>query len=143
MLGFFGKKILVVEDSEPLMKAIKVQLGKGGFKVITARSFEEAIKQLKNNKKIHAVWLDHYLIGEKSGLDVLRYMREQPQFKDTPIFVVSAIDQEIRKDYEKLEVTRLYIKAEYQLGVIIREIKSILKKGTEKEGFKILGEETL
>lgn len=142
MFSLFGKKILVVEDSGPLVKAIEVQLGRGGYRVLKARSYDEAVEHLESNKKIRAVWLDHYLIGEKSGLDVLRYMREQARFKNTPIFVISAIDQEVRKYYEKLNVTRLYIKSEYQLGVIISEIKNILKGGIDNVSSDALEEET-
>jgi DNA-binding response OmpR family regulator len=56
-MGLFSKeRILVVEDSESLSKAVLFKLKASGFKVINA-------------------WLDHWLHGKRTGLDVLQYIK--------------------------------------------------------------------
>ena len=56
--------ILVIEDELPLICIIKKNLEINNFKILTARTVEEAIESLQKNKHIAAVWLDHYLIGK-------------------------------------------------------------------------------
>ena len=69
-----SKKVLVVEDERPLSKAIEDKLSNEGYHTIVASSVEDAIEILKN-EEIDIVWLDHYLLGDKIGLDVLVFMK--------------------------------------------------------------------
>ena len=129
MFGIFGKKkILVVEDSESLSKAVLFKLKASGYKVLTAQSYEEAVKHIDKNKDIKAVWLDHWLHGKKTGLDVLTYIKEQEHFKELPVFVVSSSGDEWSQMYEDLGVTKYFVKSDYLMGTILKEIRSYLDR---------------
>ena len=128
-MGIFSKKkILVIEDSESLSKAVLFKLKANGFKVLNAKSYDEAIEYLEKNKNIKAVWLDHWLHGKKTGLDVLRYIKEQEHFKNLPVFVVSSSGDEWSRQYEELGVTRYFVKSDFLMGTILKEIKSYLDR---------------
>lgn len=129
-MGLFSKKkILVVEDSESLSKAVLFKLKASGFGVVVAQSYDEAEKHLNKNKKnIKAVWLDHWLHGKKTGLDVLRFIKEQEDLKDIPVFVVSSSGDEWSAQYEELGVTKYFVKSDYLMGTILKEIKSYLDR---------------
>lgn len=128
-MGLFSKKkILVIEDSESLSKAVLFKLKASGFKVLNAKSYEEAVKYLNKNKNVKAVWLDHWLHGKKTGLDVLQYIKEQEDFKDLPVFVVSSSGDEWSKMYEDLGVTKYFVKSDYLMGTILKEIQSYLDR---------------
>jgi CheY-like chemotaxis protein len=127
-----GKTILVIEDEEPLLIAIKAKLEKCGFSVVTARSVEQATGYLEDVKPISAVWLDHYLLGLEDGLDfVTQCKAEGSRYRETPIFVVSnTASPEKVQSYLKLGVTKYYAKAEKRLDEIISEIdKEVGKNG--------------
>lgn len=128
-MGLFSKKkILVIEDSESLSKAVLFKLRGSGFKVLNAKSYDEAVKYLDKNKNIKAVWLDHWLHGKKTGLDVLQYMKNDERLKDLPVFVVSSSGDEWSKMYEDLGVTKYFVKSDYLMGTILKEIQSYLDR---------------
>ncbi len=84
------KTILVVEDERPLIQAIQTKLEKCNLLVVTSRSINQAIDYLENIKKIDAIWLDHYLPGEKTGLDFVAYLKKtKSKWASIPIFIVS------------------------------------------------------
>lgn len=128
MFSFSKKKILVVEDSESLSKAVSFKLKANGFKVVVVRSHEDAVKYLNKSKDVNAIWLDHWLRGKKTGLDLLKYIKEQEHLKDLLVFVVSSSGDEWSKKYEELGVTKYFVKSDYLMGTILKEIKSYLDR---------------
>ncbi len=121
------KTVLVVEDERSLTRAITMRLEKSGFKVVSAVSVDEAWEALNANDDIQAVWLDHYLTGNKTGFDLLVMMREDERYEDLPVFVVSNTEGSQKLyAYTKLEIEKYFTKAKNQLGSIIDDIKEAL-----------------
>ncbi len=128
-MGLFSKKkILVVEDSESLSKAVLFKLKASGFKVLNASSYDEAVSYLEKHKSITAVWLDHWLHGKKTGLDVLKYIKASDTLKDIPVFVVSSSGDEWSKMYEEVGVTKYFVKSDFLMSTILKEIQSYLDR---------------
>ena len=122
------KTILVVEDERPLVQAIQTKLEKSGFIVITARTVNQAIDYLENIKKIDAIWLDHYLPGERTGLDFVAYLKSaKSKWSNLPIFIVSntASSSNVRS-YIKLGVSKYCVKADHRLDQIVDDVKAFL-----------------
>jgi CheY-like chemotaxis protein len=117
------KTILVVEDEEPLIKIIKAKLENSGFGVITAKTARRALTNLQNEESVDAIWLDHYLLGEETGLDFLYRIKNSKVWKQIPVFVVSnTASADKLKIYIKLGATKYYIKAENRLDKIVEDI---------------------
>ena len=123
---FSKRKILVVEDSRPLSKAVTVKLKSLGFKVINAATFDEAVKALDKNKKIAAVWIDHWLREKTNGLQVLQYIKEHKDHHGVPTFLVSACGEEWSEKYEALGITKRFIKSDHSMSDIIDEINKAI-----------------
>jgi DNA-binding response OmpR family regulator len=121
------KNILIVEDELPLQKAIASRLNKCNFNTYLARSVDEAIAHL-SNEKIDAIWLDHYLLGEENGLDfVTRIKLEDSQWKNIPIVVVSnTASPDKVKSYMNLGVNSYFTKVDYSLEKIIEDLNKLL-----------------
>ncbi len=120
-------KILVVEDEKPLLKAIETKLEKMGLSVKMARSAEDGLKCLRKIKTIHAIWLDHYLLGKKTGIDLVAECKNDPKLKNIPIFVVSnTASSDKVHEYLDFKGVKYYIKAENKLEDIINNIKDYL-----------------
>jgi len=116
--------VLVVEDELPLQQAIQLELEKNGLAVVTARSVKQAEVLLKELGKVDAVWLDHYRIGEESGLDFVAKMKNSKKWQKVPIFAVSnTASADKVKTYLKLGINKFYTKANNRLEAIISEIK--------------------
>jgi len=120
-----GKKIiLVVEDEKSLIDAISTKLEKNEFTVLKARTYEEEMFELRKNNNIGVIWLDHYLMGKKDGLDIITECKKDKSiYSGIPIFVVSntASSDKIEK-YLELGAVKYYVKAEKRLEDIIKEI---------------------
>jgi two-component system chemotaxis sensor kinase CheA len=124
------KTILVVEDERPLVKIVEAKLEKAGFDVITARTVDQALDYMKEVNTIDAVWLDHYLPGEKTGLDFVAKLKSRGSaWTKVPIFIVSntASNSNVRT-YLRLGVNKYCVKAEHRLDEITNDIKKYLDK---------------
>ncbi len=117
------KKILVIEDEKALQAAIKSKLEKNGAEVFSARRVSDAMKILKKAGKVDVIWLDHYLLGEKSGMDFVMEIKDNKEWGNIPIFVVSntATHDKIQS-YLKLGVHKYYTKSNLKLDDIVQEI---------------------
>jgi len=119
---FFKKKILVVEDSKPLANAAAIKLKSLGYKVLFAESYKEAVSVLGENKKIVAVWLDHWLRDNSNGLEVLKYIRKDKVFINTPVFLVSNCGEEWSKQYIEAGISKSFVKSDHSMSDIIESI---------------------
>ena len=122
-------KILVLEDERQLAKAVREAFTERGFETIIVPTVAEGIKQLENLKLVDVIWLDHYLLGTENGLDFVIQLKNHPEWKNIPIFVVSntASTSNIRS-YIQLGVTNYYTKADYDINQIIDDIKYALRE---------------
>ena len=82
-------KVLVVEDNEPLRKAIAQRLRESGFAVDETGDGPEGLWLATENKYTVAI-LDLMLPG-LDGIDLLRRMRKQNE--DTSVLIITARDQ--------------------------------------------------
>ena len=124
--------ILVVEDEKPLQDAIRIKFEKNGFSVVTARTVAQAYNLLEEIDKIDVVWLDHYLLGEKNGLDLVIKIKSNKKFKKIPIFVVSnTAGAEKINSYINLGINKYYTKSNCRLDNIMSDICEYLEQ-TEK-----------
>jgi len=123
------KTILVVEDEETLSQAITKKLKLNGFNVIAARSIKKAMDHSDNCNSVHAVWLDHYLLGKETGLDFVIRMKENKKCKQVPIFVVSnTASPDKRHAYLQLGANKFYVKSDYKIRDIVSDIKNFLEE---------------
>ena len=128
------KSLLVIEDEQPLLAAVKAKLESLDINVTTARSVKQAINYLEDGVTVDAIWLDHYLLGKESGLDfVARVKNPDSKWREIPVFLVSntASADKIRA-YMKLGVNKYYAKVDFRLDDIIKEIADYFSKQTKK-----------
>ena len=106
------KRILLVDDEEELLKAMKIRLASWGYDVITATNGKEAIRLIK--KEIPEAIILDIMMPEIDGIETLRQIRRFN--KKIPVIMLTAYG-----DKERLEKTR-------KLG-----IAGFIQKGTEFE----------
>ena len=113
-----------------MVKVIEAKLAKTGFDVVTARTVDQGLNYLKEIGNIDAIWLDHYLFGEKTGLDFVATVKGGGKnWTKLPIFVVSntASNSNVQS-YMQLGVTKYNVKADHKLDEITKNIKSFLNR---------------
>jgi len=82
------KTVLIVEDEPDAAELFAEMMRVNGFRVLKSFSSTPAIDMLASDHP-DLVILD-LMMPDVSGLEVLRFMRREPNFKDIPVIVVSA-----------------------------------------------------
>ncbi|HLC99964.1 hypothetical protein A2841_00900 [Candidatus Kaiserbacteria bacterium RIFCSPHIGHO2_01_FULL_48_10] len=115
-------KILVVEDSPDLMKAISMKLQTHGMKPILATNGEEALLMLRENPDV--VWLDIYL-PKINGYEFLKIVRGNKATTNLPVVVVTnSAGHQMRKELEQLGILDFFVKADSRLDEVIDRIQT-------------------
>jgi DNA-binding response OmpR family regulator len=86
------RKIVVVEDEDNLLEALRYNLAKEGYDVVTAASGREGL-DLATDAQPDLVILD-IMLPEMDGLDVCRHIRGN---SDVPILILTAKGEEVDK----------------------------------------------
>lgn len=123
------KSILLVDDDLTLREMYAERLKAEGFSVEMAKDGEEALTKA-GELKPNVILLD-VMMPKINGLDVLKQLRAQPETKDIPVIILTALIQ----DREKMEsITRgaddYVVKSETMPGDVIQKIHGVLEKKT-------------
>jgi two-component system alkaline phosphatase synthesis response regulator PhoP len=119
-------RILVVEDEEDILKLVRYNLEKEGYRVTGAASGEKALREAKEALP-DLVLLDLMLPGV-DGLDVCKLLKNDPKTQNIPIMMLTA------KGEESDIVTGLelgaddYIVKPFSPRVLIARIKAVLRR---------------
>ena len=118
-------KILLVEDDRFLIKAVYTKLTQKGFEVILANDGDEAISKAKTEKP-EIVLLD-MVLPKKSGFEVLRELKGNPETASIPVFILSnlAQDQDIQEG-KALGAEDYIVKSNTSLSAIVDKVANFL-----------------
>jgi len=116
------KKILIAEDSKLLSAVLRDRFKEDGWDVDTAEDGENAIQKIRKGS-YDLVLLD-LVMPKKDGLEVLKEIKGDPEFKDLPIIVLSGLgeDETIKKAI-KLGADDYYVKSQHPTSEVIEKAK--------------------
>ncbi|MGB9723747.1 MAG: response regulator transcription factor [Chloroflexia bacterium] len=86
-------RILVVEDEHPILKLIEVNLRLENHEVIAATDGLQALQKVQESRP-DLIILDIMLGPGLDGWEVLRRLRQDEAFQDTPVVVLTALVQD-------------------------------------------------
>jgi PAS domain S-box-containing protein len=84
--------VLVVDDEADVRALLRDQLEMAGLRVIEAGRVLEAV-ELARQRRPDAITMD-LMLPDLDGFEAIRLLREQPETRDTPVVVLSAIEIE-------------------------------------------------
>ena len=90
-----AETVMVVEDEQEIRDLIRYNLERAGYRVLVAADGEEGLRQAFASRP-DALVLDLMLPG-RSGLDVLREIRDEPTTRDLPVILLTARSAEMDK----------------------------------------------
>ncbi|MDP3734882.1 MAG: response regulator [bacterium] len=119
-------KVLIVEDEEFLMRALKDNLESEGCSVDTAADGEEAVEHIKKMKP-NIILLD-LLMPKKDGFYVLEEVKKNPDWKLIPIIVLSNLgdDTQIKRALA-LGADDYFVKSQHPIEEVIEKTKAYLE----------------
>lgn len=124
--------ILVVEDEEFLVRALKDNLESEGYTVAVAMDGETAFTELA--KKIPDLILLDLLLPKKNGFDVLKEVKENLEWKLVPVIILSNLgeDSEIKRALE-LGASDYFVKSQHPIQEVVDKVREYLQgKGASK-----------
>lgn len=137
------KKVLVVDDEQPIADILKFNLEKEGYHVICAFDGEEAVR-LAFEEKPDLILLD-LMLPKKDGMDVCREIRMR---LNTPIIMLTAKDTELDKVLGLEMGADDYVTKPFGTRELLARVKAHLRRQsktfaaqqepeTEKKGLRI------
>ena len=123
------QRILVVDDEEDLLELISYNLTKEGYRVSTAASGEEAMREARSNPP-DLIVLD-LLLPSVDGLEVCKLLKSDSRTKHVPIVMLTAKGEEADV-VSGLELgADDYITKPFSPRVLAARIKAVLRRKSQ------------
>lgn len=94
------KKILIVDDDIDLVEAMRLVLENAGFEVIDAQNGKKGIEKTIQEKP-DLIVLDVMMGTQDEGFHVAYEIRSNPEIRDIPIIILTAVGQETGFKFDK------------------------------------------
>jgi DNA-binding response OmpR family regulator len=123
-------RVLIVEDSDSIVRMIEALISARGFEVRSApsgaRGLEEAYAWRPD-----VILLDINLPGAYDGIQVCTKIRADKDLKDTPVIVISAMtDDEVKRRAHEAGATAYYEKPFSPLA-LLKEVDSLQRRQSQ------------
>lgn len=120
-------KLLVAEDDNFLLVAVKDKLMRAGFAVITATNGVEALEKMRKENP-DLVLLD-LVMPQKGGFEVLEEAHQDRELKKIPIIILSNLGNESDvKKAKELGAVDYLVKANFSLKRVVEKVKFYIAK---------------
>ncbi len=119
-----GEKILAVDDSRFLLKALTFVLEKAGYEVHTASDGEEALQKAREERPA-LIFLDAIMPG-KDGYQVCREVKGDPDLSETRIIMLTGKGKEADREQAVAAGADGYVTKPYTPAQILEQVKGIL-----------------
>ena len=119
------KKILIVEDDAEIRMALSIRMEVNDFEVITANDGEEGLEKARKEKP-DLILLD-LMIPKITGFEVCRMLKFDDNYKNIPIIILSALDQQGEREKAIQNGADAYFIKPFELELLIVKIRSLLK----------------
>lgn len=121
-----GAYVMVIEDSTTVRKSIVNMLQAGGYRTLEAEHGQQGVElAAKHNVELFTIDI---MMPIMDGYETTRTLREMPQYKKTPIIIVSSKDKKVDKVKGLEAGADDYITKPFQKGKLIEIISSRLGK---------------
>ena len=130
-------KILVVDDEQDICEILQYNLETEGYEVETANSAEEALELPLNGYSL--ILLD-VMMGEMSGFQMARRLKDNPATAGIPIIFITALDGE-DNTVKGLNIgADDYIAKPLSMREVKARVKSVLRRYASSEKLKVKSE---
>lgn len=125
-----AKKILVVEDEEFMVEAIRMRLEHEGYEVVAAFDGASGFQKARDEKP-DLIILD-ILMPKMDGFEVCRALRAEEAFAAIPIIFLTAVVRRDILDECRRAGSEHYVRKPYSFPELLKLIRSLL--GESQQG---------
>ena len=125
-----GIKILVIDDEQDLCDILQFNLMKEGYEVDTANSAEEA---LAKDLTQYSLLIVDIMMGQLSGFDLAKRVRNNSETEFTPIIFCSALDGEDDTVMGLNIGADDYVTKPFKVNEVLARVRSVLRRTRAKQ----------
>ena len=130
--------ILIIEDDADIAFLVKTQLELAGYNALTCLSGDKAIEWI--SQKTFDLFIVDRLLPGKNGLELCRYIRQQPELKEKPIILLTALDQN-EDIIQGLDAgADDYITKPFEMNILLARVRAMLRRTSPSKTDKIVFE---
>jgi len=120
------EKVLIVEDNPQAVKLVKFILEKNDYSTISAKDGEEGLRMARERKP-DLIILD-LMLPEMDGYQVCESLKADPDTKEIPIIVLTALDT--GPDFEKALEKKAdwYITKPFEAQHLLKRVTYLIEK---------------
>lgn len=120
-----SKKILVVEDEEPLYKALESKFVSEGYNILVANNGIEGLDLIEKEKP-DLVLLD-IVMPKMDGITMLKELRKKDWGKDVSVIILSNLSEaEKTEELMYQGVSDYLIKTDWKIDDVVKKVKEII-----------------
>lgn len=125
-----GRHVLLIEDEPSIIEAIRFLLTRDGWTVDTHSDGADAVEAIRSTSP-DLVILDLMLPG-KSGMEILRDLRDLPDYRDLPVLMLTARGQSRDREMaEKAGVSRFMTKP-FSNTEVVTAVRDLLAQASRQ-----------
>lgn len=121
-----GEKILDIDDSPTVQRLIEMILASQGYKVVLASDGEEGIAKARSERP--ALILVDFVMPKMNGFQVCKTLKEDPEFKDTPIILVTSKGDKVGSKFVDVLGISEYFTKPFQPEELLAKIREVLDR---------------
>lgn len=129
-------KILFADDEPDILDIVSFNLEKEGYEVITAKDGQQALDFSKLYRP-DLIILD-VMMPYKTGLEVCNLLRQLPDFRQTPILLLTALNDEGTHIRGLDNGADDYISKPISPKILLSRINALLRRTQKDEGHKVI-----
>ena len=126
-------RILVIDDDPDITEAMTVVLENKGYEVQSAQDGSEGMERLKQSRP-DLIILEVMMRTSQEGFDLSRELKHNPDYKDIPILMLTAVKQKTGLDFKTEAGDESWLPVEEFLDkpvkpdVLLEKVESLLQK---------------
>lgn len=122
------KSILIVDDEKDVVELVSLVLVSNGYKIFTAFDGNEAINFLRDSMiKPDLILLDIFM-PKVNGYEVCRWVRQEADFKDIPIFILTAKVKEGSEEKARKNGCNEFVFKPFTIKYLLQTINSLIRE---------------
>lgn len=121
-----GLKVLIVEDEAPQRELLTYNLGKAGYRTLTATNGEEGL--LVAREENPALIILDWMMPELSGIELSRQLKRDLETRRTPILMLTARGEESDKVLGLDSGADDYLVKPYSIAELLARVRAMLRR---------------
>jgi len=128
-------KILIADDDQDIRESLQALLEYQQYTVVTAANREEGMKKIKTEKP-DLIILDVMMTTWQDGFEMARELKDDPEFKKTPILMLTGIKDQTGIDFKSTAGDPTwcpvdgFLEKPVERAVLLAEVQRLLSEKT-------------